>query len=501
MREFLARSIHRSLVPLFLACIALFLLTPPAQAQSMWKFMVVGDTRGTSAADQINTTVLSELSSEILKQAPVFVLVPGDLVYSGNLSAFQSWTNIMTPVYQADIGVFPVIGNHDAGDPTAFANVFGPTLPVNGPLGEVGRTYAFTYDNVLIFGLDTYKNAGQVNQPWIDSVLNANTLPHVFAFGHMPAFKASHTDCLDDYPTQRDAFWTSLQNAGSRAYFCGHDHFYDHMRVGDGDADLNNDVHQLIVGGGGAPLTGGYTYDGANTTWSPVGIYHDMQYGYAVVEINGLTVTMRYFHRTGANTYVATSEVWTYTVGGGTPAPPPAPTGLTATAGNAQVTLNWQASAGATSYNLQRADSPSGPYTTIRVGVTGTTYTDVTVVNNRTYYYAVTAVNSAGESASSAYIGATPQAPSVPAAPTGLTAVPKKGQVRLSWTASPGAASYNVKRSTSLSGAYTTIKNGVIGTTFTDTKLRTGTTYFYEVSAVNSVGEGAYSGPVSTTVK
>jgi hypothetical protein len=472
----------------------------PLQAQTPWKFMVVGDTRGTSSTDQINTTIVQELATEIVSQNPAFVLVPGDLVYSGTLAAFQGWKELMAPVYQRGIGVYPVIGNHDANDPSSFAQTFGSTLPDNGPSGEVNRTYAIAYDNVLILGLDTYVNVGRVNQPWIDSMLAAHPYPHVFTFGHMPAFKANHTDCLDDYPAQRDAFWNSLRNAGARVYFCGHDHFYDHMRVGDGDGDLNNDVHQLIVGGGGAPLTGGYAYDGANTAWTPAGIYHDMQYGYAVVAVSGLNITITYFHRTGAATYVPTSEVWSYTVPSG-PQPPDSPTGLIAVPGNAQVALSWQPSIGALSYDVQRAaGSPSGTFATISAGLAATGFTDTSVVNGTTYYYAVSAVNEAGQSPSSAYVSATPKAP--PLAPTSVSATsPKRGQTKVTWTASVGARSYNVKRAATSGGTFVTVGTGIIKTSFTENKLTSRATYYYAVSAVNSSGESLNSTVASVTVK
>jgi hypothetical protein len=447
----------------------------------------VGDTRGSVSTEPVNATVLSELADQIVSQQAEFVLVPGDLVYSGSLPNFQTWTNLMSKVYRAGIGVYPVLGNHDANDSASFIQVFGSSLPDNGPAGEVNRTYAFTLDNVLILGLDTYVNPGRINQAWIDSILGANTLPHVFVFGHMPAFKANHADCLDDYPTQRDAFWTSLKNAGARVYFCGHDHFYDHMRVDDGDAIAANDVHQFIVGGGGAPLYTTYAYDGANTIWSPVGVSHENQYGYTLVEVDGLTITMTAYHRTGANAYAPAGDVFTYTVSTG-PTPPAAPTGLTATAGNAQVSLKWNPSTGATSYNVKRATgSPGGPYTTVAT-TTGTTHTDTGLSNGTTYYYAVTALNEAGESASSSYVGATPQGPLPPPTAPVLTATGGKRLINLTWTASTGATSYTMKRSTASGGPYAVLKTGLTTRKYADRKLNAGTTYYYVVTAVNASG-------------
>lgn len=89
---------------------------------------------------------------------------------------------------------------------------------------------------------------------------------------------------------------------------------------------------------------------------------------------------------------------------------PPAPTGLTATPGNAQVSLAWSPSAGATSYNVKRSPVSGGPYTTLASGITSLAHTDTTVTNGTTYYYVVSAVNAAGESANSSQASATPAA-------------------------------------------------------------------------------------------
>ena len=93
-----------------------------------------------------------------------------------------------------------------------------------------------------------------------------------------------------------------------------------------------------------------------------------------------------------------------------------------------------------------------------------------------------------------------------PAAPTGLSATPSNGQVTLNWTASAGSVSYyNVKSSTSSTGPFTVIStaNAVTGSSYTDNgPFTSGTTYYYVVSAVNTVGvEGANStSPASATL-
>eukprot|EP01113_Clastostelium_recurvatum_P009919 TRINITY_DN14840_c0_g1_i2.p1 TRINITY_DN14840_c0_g1~~TRINITY_DN14840_c0_g1_i2.p1 ORF type:complete len:816 (-),score=-14.65 TRINITY_DN14840_c0_g1_i2:149-2596(-) len=185
--------------------------------------------------------------------------------------------------------------------------------------------------------------------------------------------------------------------------------------------------------------------------------------------------------------------------GGGDTAPA-APTALTASAGNAQVSLTWTASAGATSYSVKRALSPSGPFTTIAANVSGTSFNNTGLINGTTYYYVVTAKNAVGESVNSTTATATPVAGvTTPAAPTALTATAGNAQVNLTWTASAGATGYNVKRATSAAGPFTTIAANVSGTSFANTGLINGTTYHYVVTAVNTAGESVNSAAASAT--
>jgi hypothetical protein len=96
--------------------------------------------------------------------------------------------------------------------------------------------------------------------------------------------------------------------------------------------------------------------------------------------------------------------------GGGGPVVPPVPSGVTATAGNTQVVLSWGPSSGATNYHVKRATISGGPYTQVAAPTT-TSDTDTGLTNGTAYYYVVSAVNSAGESANSAQVAATPIGP------------------------------------------------------------------------------------------
>jgi hypothetical protein len=89
---------------------------------------------------------------------------------------------------------------------------------------------------------------------------------------------------------------------------------------------------------------------------------------------------------------------------------------------------------------------------------------------------------------------------SPPAAPTNLSATAGNSQATLSWTGSTGATSYNVYRATSSGGEGSTpITTGLTGTSYTNTGLTNGTTYYYKVAAVNSGGTSTQSNEASAT--
>jgi hypothetical protein len=172
----------------------------------------------------------------------------------------------------------------------------------------------------------------------------------------------------------------------------------------------------------------------------------------------------------------------------------PVPVSLSAIGGDAVVTLIWTASKGATGYNVKRGTTKGGPYTQLAT-TTSPGYKDSSVINGTTYYYVVSALNAAGESANSAEVFATPKLVP-PSAPTNLMATAGDAQVSLTWSASNGATSYHVKRSTTSGGPYTQI-GAPTPSSYTDTSVTNGTSYYYVVSALNSAGESANSAQVS----
>jgi subtilase family serine protease len=102
-----------------------------------------------------------------------------------------------------------------------------------------------------------------------------------------------------------------------------------------------------------------------------------------------------------------------------------------------------------------------------------------------------------------AFTGAPLAPPTVPGAPVNLQATGSNQSASLQWAApldngGSGITSYDIYRGTSSNGEVL-VHSGVTGTSYTDSGLTNGTTYYYEVTAVNGVGEGGRSNEAVAT--
>jgi len=180
--------------------------------------------------------------------------------------------------------------------------------------------------------------------------------------------------------------------------------------------------------------------------------------------------------------------------------PPDTPTGLSATSGTNRVSLSWNAASGGTpvSYNVKRAPSSGGTYTTVGTPTAPTvTYND-SILGGSTYYYKVSAVNAIGESTNSSYVSASPIL-AAPDTPEGLSSAVGDSIVSLSWAASEFATSYEIKRSTDFAGPYTPIATNTTALTYDDFVVNNAVTYYYVISAIGAGGSSMDTSPMSAT--
>ena len=199
-----------------------------------------------------------------------------------------------------------------------------------------------------------------------------------------------------------------------------------------------------------------------------------------------------------------------------TPAPPP-PSGLTATAGNAQVTLSWTppATTVAGTRIYRAASAPTGPYAPIAcTPVTATSCLDATAANATTYYYYAASVDADGFAGRASNfntdcgtggpdcVSARPLNPGAPAAPTGLAAADPGtgGRLNVTWSANSETdlKNYTLYYGT-LPGQYSaSVTAGPGVTALTLNGLSDSVLYYMALSATNTSGhESAKSGPVS----
>jgi fibronectin type 3 domain-containing protein len=237
-------------------------------------------------------------------------------------------------------------------------------------------------------------------------------------------------------------------------------------------------VYRDTLGGAGGaarfPVTG--------TSFTDTGLVNGTLYYYEIGAINS----------SGQN-YSNVSPTSPVTPVAATSSEPPAtpPSSVTATAGNANVVLSWKPVSNATSYQILRGLTSTTVTTFVGTSTT-LSYTDSGITNGIPYYYIVKAASGGGQT-SSTVVTATPYLPS---APGNVSVTAGSGQVVLTWTATN--AGYAIYRSTA-SGAETLLDSGLTGSTFTDVGVINGTTYFYQVQGLNAGGSSPLSAEVSAS--
>ncbi|HXT20224.1 MAG TPA: pre-peptidase C-terminal domain-containing protein, partial [Thermoanaerobaculia bacterium] len=181
----------------------------------------------------------------------------------------------------------------------------------------------------------------------------------------------------------------------------------------------------------------------------------------------------------------------------------PATPSLSITGGSNSAALSWSGSSGV--YDVYRNETGcSAGFVKVANDLAGTSFNDTNVANGVTYYYQVTGQPSGNEAAASSPSTCTSVTPAgaactPPAAPTGVSATAASSSaINVSWTASAGATSYIILRSTTSGGPYTQV--GTSSTTsFADSGLSCNTTYYYVVQASNGTCASGNSAQASAT--
>ena len=178
---------------------------------------------------------------------------------------------------------------------------------------------------------------------------------------------------------------------------------------------------------------------------------------------------------------------------------PGSPTNVAADPGDGTATISWEAplsdgGAPITNYTVYRGEVSGNLTALITLGVQ-LNYTDLGLENGHTYHYAVTATNSIGEGPRSVEVTAAPA--SIPSAPRNLTATLDGNDVILTWEAPEDDGGSPILNYAIYSGTisgdleYLNMVGDLL--TYTDTMSLPNTTFYYQVTATNAVGEGPRS--------
>ena len=491
-----------------------FVTFPPTGTAAPTRVWVLGDS-GTANSSQFAVRD-AYYNATGVRHTDLWLMLGDNAYQNGTDGEYQ---NAVFNVYQDMLRksvLLPTLGNHDTAGSTAFNDnypyfsIF--TLPRNAEMGGIAsgteHYYSFDFANIHFICLDSMTASRATNGTmanWLRNDLAATLQPWIVAYWHHPSYsKGSHNSDTETQLVQmRQVFNPILEDGGVDIVLAGHSHSYERSYLIDGHYGTSstfNDTMKKNGGSGrdptpyvkpeGSPGRQGAVYTVAGSSGQVSGGTLNHPAMFISLNVLGSVVLDFQDNRLDASFLNANGVVQdTYAIVKSAPTPPAAPTGLAATPGNNQVSLAWNASAGASTYTVKRATTSGGPYTPIATAISFTSYTDTTAVNGTTYYYVVTAQNSQGESGNSTEASATPQPSAAPAAPTNLT-VSRGGKKKLvlNWTqsASPNITQNRIYRSPTSGGPYTLVATIPAATSYQNNGLTSGATYYYVVTAVNS---------------
>lgn len=213
---------------------------------------VIGDQQRTSPFEvwRERNTMHGQLVRQMVKSKPTALVLLGDQVFRGDShDDWQFFDRIMRPVRNAQIPVFPLIGNHEyfGMDRVMLENMYSrfPAM--------TNRYYVVVIDSIAFVMLDTNfdeydrDSTASLRRWYIKRIEELTADPAVRCIvtcGHHPPFTNS-TVVPPDYIQQQYFVPIFLRSPKARLWLSGHSHAYEHFEHGN--------VHFIVSGGGGGP--------------------------------------------------------------------------------------------------------------------------------------------------------------------------------------------------------------------------------------------------------
>jgi hypothetical protein len=313
------------------------------------RFIWMADSRGDTLEAPVNIDVVNAIVAQIkkLNPQPAFVVYGGDMSYRGYIGksyTFQAFKALFTPLTDAGVPLYTMVGNHELyyehsdgpdggfklGNQQQFQSDF-PENPANGPAGYEHLTYSYTSPGGSVFFavLDPYYltadmvptglggNIDSTQMTWLQNQVAQTKAIHKFLFIHTPYYYVFNDDEEESSATESYTnLWAFLDTNQFDMYACGHTHLYSRRTI-DSTVPPNpqvspavqwkNNVVQMINGAAGAgPSTGDPIVD--RSLWHILNAAKT--YYFSVVDVNGRQVTVNsYGGNTGAYTVMDTFTV------------------------------------------------------------------------------------------------------------------------------------------------------------------------------------------------
>ncbi|MCP3939951.1 MAG: hypothetical protein GY710_00520 [Desulfobacteraceae bacterium] len=275
--------------------------------KSLFRFVVLGDSRGNYHADPpvyLEVASLQKITGQILalNPQPRLVIFNGDMVakttYEKAPDVIKQWQDIfLKPLQARGISVYIVPGNHivdtrgqnsntDVSYISQFRKYYMADNPSNGPLRYEGVTYSFNeenvhfstatpftthdgWDNTEIAPKDYFQKKknweyfmNRENRAWLRQDLKNNTAEFDIFFVHLPLYPTGphykDKKGFNSHPANRDALARILTDNKVDIVFAAHEHLYARTNLTDINPDnssLKGNLVQVVSGAAGAPFS------------------------------------------------------------------------------------------------------------------------------------------------------------------------------------------------------------------------------------------------------